>query len=34
MRILEKYSSLPLEEAVRVAHKDFLQLDDHFGHVI
>lgn len=33
MRILEKYSSLPLEEAVRVAHKDFLQLDDHFGHV-
>jgi hypothetical protein len=33
MKILEKYSSLPLEEAVRVAHNDFLQLYDHFGFV-
>jgi len=33
MKILEKYRSLPLEEAVRVAHSDFLQLNDHFGFV-
>jgi hypothetical protein len=33
MKILEKYRSLPLEEAVRVAHNDFLQLKDHFGFV-
>lgn len=33
MQILEKYRSLPLEEAVRVAHNDFLQLNDHFGSV-
>ena len=33
MIILEKYRSLPLEEAVREAHNDFLQLKDHFGSV-
>jgi len=33
MQILEKYRSLPLEEAVRLAHNDFLQLKDHFGSV-
>jgi hypothetical protein len=33
MPIIKKYRSLPLEEAVRVAHSDFLQLKDHFGSV-